>query len=314
MTMHDDAFDELASAYLDNEVAADERAAVETDPALVRRVEGFAEVRNLMNFDSASAVVDESMISAALAAFDDEQDDVAGAATETVAATTATTSTTATNVRSIDAVRRRRTATTMRWLGAAAAATVLVVGAFALRRGADDTAESGSEVSSAPEARLDTGALVESGAADAPTATEAAAESAAPAAAVPASGAVAEEGSPEITAIEGPAVASDAPPAATEAPADTAAAESTVGTDANGAAIVDTVAQLGELGRQVVAAGTIDVPDSVLPTCPELTVEPVRPIVWQGTPAFLMLRPSVTTATEALAVTNACEILATAQL
>ncbi len=46
MTPENDSFDELASAYLDGELSAPERAQVEADPAILARVQVFERVRH----------------------------------------------------------------------------------------------------------------------------------------------------------------------------------------------------------------------------------------------------------------------------
>lgn len=66
-----DSPDELASAYLDDELTPDERAAVERDPAGRRRVEELRAARDALATaptDSIDAVARESAIAAALAA------------------------------------------------------------------------------------------------------------------------------------------------------------------------------------------------------------------------------------------------------
>ncbi len=46
MTPENDSFDELASAYLDGELSAPERAQVEADPAILARIQVFERVRH----------------------------------------------------------------------------------------------------------------------------------------------------------------------------------------------------------------------------------------------------------------------------
>src|SRR3954465_13926377 len=53
-----DADDELASAYLDDEVTADERARVEGDPALLARVDGLRSARDALRAASFEAVTE----------------------------------------------------------------------------------------------------------------------------------------------------------------------------------------------------------------------------------------------------------------
>jgi len=74
MTDHDDALDDLASAYLDDELPADERARAAADESVVERLGELSAVRESLR--SAGLAVDdtrrERAIAAALAAFDEE--------------------------------------------------------------------------------------------------------------------------------------------------------------------------------------------------------------------------------------------------
>lgn len=75
MTDHDDTLDDLASAYLDDELSADEQARVAADERLVGRVEQLGAVREALR--SSGAAVDPTQrdraVAAALAAFDGGQ-------------------------------------------------------------------------------------------------------------------------------------------------------------------------------------------------------------------------------------------------
>ena len=62
---------ELASAYLDGELEADQRAVVENDPDAMAMVESFARIRTELNaFQPADDAVRSAALAAALADFD----------------------------------------------------------------------------------------------------------------------------------------------------------------------------------------------------------------------------------------------------
>ncbi len=126
MADHDN-FDavELASAYLDGEATADERARVESDPALLAEVERLRRVRAaVVVTPPAPPAQRDAAIAAALAAFDELQ---AGAPTPP----------------NVVPIASRRKAHWMQGLTAAAAVAVLVLGGFVVanRGGDDDTAD-----------------------------------------------------------------------------------------------------------------------------------------------------------------------------
>ena len=117
--------DLLASAYLDDEVTADERARVEADPELLAEVERLHSVRQqLAAPEPGSLSLREEHLASALAAWDrlpvaerlGTRDDTGGADAATVAAASA--------MSSFSTGRSRR-----RWLLGAAAALLVVVGA-----------------------------------------------------------------------------------------------------------------------------------------------------------------------------------------
>jgi hypothetical protein len=318
MTMHDDAFDELASAYLDDEVGIDERARVEADTDLLGRVEEFRGLRTSMLSSFAVGDVDDDLLGAALGAFDDEQ------ATTTfappVADTTADTSLnaphstiaapTAPVVRSLDEARRQRTRKVYGWIGAAAAAGVIAVGVTSLsgtNNAAQDAASKSPESVAAPAA--------ESGQANdelvlpevAPAASAAPAADAAPA----------ESTAATVGSIEGPASAStDTDAVATEAPVASAAPAAEPPAPVDGSGIVDIGSQeeLASQAQFVIAGGASNARTTSLISCPELGAEAVSEILWQGRQAFVLLRPSAANPREAIAVSNNCEILATIAL
>ena len=122
--MTDDA-ELLASAYLDDEVTADERARVEADPVLLAEVDRLRVVRDaLVATDPAPISVREDHLASALGAWDrlpeaerlGTRDDTGGADATTVAAASAMSG-------SMKGRSRRR------WVLGAAAALMVVVGA-----------------------------------------------------------------------------------------------------------------------------------------------------------------------------------------
>jgi hypothetical protein len=123
---------ELASAYLDGEVTAAERARVEGDPALLAEVERLRRVRAAVaDVPPATATARESAIAAALAAFDEAHAGLAAAA----AAPTAPPN--------VVPLARRRHVRRLQVMTAAAAAAVMVIGGFVIANrdgGDDDTA------------------------------------------------------------------------------------------------------------------------------------------------------------------------------
>jgi hypothetical protein len=116
---------ELASAYLDGEATADERARVEGDPALLAEVERLRRVRDAVaTTASAPAAQRDAAINAALATFDGLQVD-------------------APSPPNVVPMASRRKARWMQGLTAAAAAIVLVLGGIVIvnRGGDDDSAD-----------------------------------------------------------------------------------------------------------------------------------------------------------------------------
>ena len=131
--------DELASAYLDDELDATERAAASADPEVMATVEGFARVRAALG---EVAPVDGSArddaLSAALAEFD------ALHVSATAAAPVAT-------VTSLQSRRRAYRALT----GVAAAVAILAIGVAAINtRGGDTKSSSAVERNAAPAATI----------------------------------------------------------------------------------------------------------------------------------------------------------------
>jgi hypothetical protein len=116
---------ELASAYLDGEATADERARVEGDPALLAEVDRLRRVHDAVAVVSpASPAQRDAAIAAALSAFDELRVD-------------------APSPPNVVSIAGRRRARLMQVLTAAAAAAVLVLGGFIIanRGGDDDSAD-----------------------------------------------------------------------------------------------------------------------------------------------------------------------------
>jgi hypothetical protein len=121
--MNDD-LTSLASAYLDGDVTADERARVEADQALLAEVERLRYVQVLLSSTEPPSIsVRETLLANALAAWDRVP-------------TTATTTTTPTSL-----ADRRRTNTNRRLMGVAAAIVLVLAGGIVLQTVSSDTAD-----------------------------------------------------------------------------------------------------------------------------------------------------------------------------
>lgn len=186
---------DLVSAYLDNEVTAEERARVDASPELLARVSELTRLRaSLRSVEPAPASVRESAFAAAMAAF--------GTADTDGNADTNTTSPVAPVV-SLAARRQRM----YRVVTGVAAASVLAVGGLAALNNVgtgDDRSESAAFETFAPTAKAQTAAP---------------AETTAPAEVMVAGGAPAESAAPAETT----AAAESAPAVEMAAEADTAA-------------------------------------------------------------------------------------------
>ncbi len=141
--MNDDSLTpaaELASAALDNEVTAAERAQVLADPQLNDEMVAYAEIRDRLANVTVASTSREAALAAALSVFDDMQVEAA-----TEAGIDAGPSAAAARVVSI-ADRQMRRQRQYRWLGGAAAAAVvgvLAVGVLAnLGRGSEEKSSS----------------------------------------------------------------------------------------------------------------------------------------------------------------------------
>ena len=139
--MADERDDELASAYLDGEVSAAERARVENDPGLRRRVEELRDASALVG-RPVSPPSDEAREAAIRRALD-----AAGADDETTAGDRVGA------VLDLSAARARRAERLRPLVAAAAAIAVVGLGAFALGRlGGDDATQSADGAGSGEEA------------------------------------------------------------------------------------------------------------------------------------------------------------------
>lgn len=195
---------DLVSAYLDNEVTAEERARVDASPELLARVTELTRLRaSLRSVEPAPASARESAFAAAMAAFGTADTDT-HATTDGNADTNTNTTSTVAPVVSLAARRQRmyRVVT-----GVAAASVLAVAGLAALNKfgTGDDRSESAAFETFAPTAKAQTAAP---------------AETTAPAEVMVAGGAPAETAAPAETT----AAAESAPAVEMAAEADTAAA------------------------------------------------------------------------------------------
>ena len=262
---------EVASAYLDGELDAAERASVSADVETVAVVEAFAQVRNLLgDVEPVDDAVKASAIAAALAQYDSAQ----LAATQLPAHVAAT-------VRSLHA---RRTRVYRVFTGLAAAAVILVVAIAALNasRGSDSkTSSSATQLPSAVDAQAHTPVL------KAAPNTGAAAGTAAP-------GAVATELAPMVPAVNN---ANDLARYASSLARDVVAPAATT-------------AAAGAYGGAPPAATTPAPTPAVPPaTCLSATDIVLGPISVLGAPAFAV-RDTATGAVRAIAASN-CQVLLT---
>lgn len=170
--MNDDDLTLLASAYLDGDVTADERARVEGDPDVLAEVDRLRSVRFLLGDVEPQAIsVREAQLATALGVWDrlpepertGARRDATPLGIDAAAVAGAASVTAPTPING-----RRRTATSTRWLTGAAAALVLVLaGGVALQLGTDSDDDSASTADSEIEA---TEALTATGPADDPAA------------------------------------------------------------------------------------------------------------------------------------------------
>jgi hypothetical protein len=135
----------LASAYLDGDVTADERAQVETDPTLLAEVERLRAVRLLLGeADEPKISVREAHLAAAFEVWERLPEAERTGRRRDATPANGAAAAAAASVRAPTALRDRRRTTSTRWLTGAAAALVLVVGGalavrFAGSTGSDDS-------------------------------------------------------------------------------------------------------------------------------------------------------------------------------
>ncbi len=158
----------LASAYLDGDVTADERARVETDPELAAEVERLRSVRVLLaDVEPSSIAVRESLLSNALDAWDRLPiGERTGAARDATPAKRgidpATAAAAATITAPISLADRRRATVNRRLLGAAAAIVVVLAGGLVLQSAFSGNDDSSASLSAEPDATTSAEALAES--------------------------------------------------------------------------------------------------------------------------------------------------------
>lgn len=158
-----DAIDELASGYLDGELTADERALVEGDAALLTAVDRARQVRAVLgDVEPPPISLREEQLAAALDAWDRlPESERTGAARDATPRTLARDSTPAEGAVAAGAAsmvapphrrgRRRRSWSTV-WMGAAAAAMVVVAGAAVVIQGtADDAGDEAADTAESAE-------------------------------------------------------------------------------------------------------------------------------------------------------------------
>lgn len=148
----------LASAYLDGDASADERARVEGDPALLAEVERLRSVRILVgDVEPPSISVREAQLATALDIWDrlPEPERTGARRDATPAGIDAAAVAGAASVTVSAAPTGRRRSTSTRWLTGAAAALVLVLaGGVALQLGSDDSTDEATSAETAESEAL----------------------------------------------------------------------------------------------------------------------------------------------------------------
>jgi hypothetical protein len=175
--MNDDDLTLLASAYLDGDVTADERARVEADSEVLAEVDRLRSVRFLLGDVEPQAIsVREAQLATALGVWDrlPEPERTGARRDATPIGIDAAAVAGAASVTAPTPINGRRRTTSTRWLTGAAAALVLVLaGGVALQLGTDSDDDSASTADSEIEA---TEALTATGPADDPAAGDLAPE------------------------------------------------------------------------------------------------------------------------------------------
>jgi hypothetical protein len=297
MTDDDFILDELASAYLDDEVTADERAAIEADPSALARVEALRSVRVTLQADVGE--VDGDVLEAALAtALAAHRVAPGGESTATVGPD-AGPSGGPSDVTPVEppvdlaAARRRRAGRIWKPVLAVAAAAAIGVGAIsgvanlAADGGGDDSAsEAAVPLAASDTPAADTDAeITDDAAGAAPAASEAGSD--------PAQGAG--DATRETISEIGVADVENAPAVSTQ-PDAAAAGDTTESTEATStqaavaAPALTTEQQLAAFSAETeprTAAAPAPEASSSSP-CPDLGY-PAGAVVWQGTPGELYL-------------------------
>ena len=320
MTMNADDFslDELASAYLDNEVTPDERARAESDPTVMARVAAFRSLDAQFRADLTAdlpvvAATQDDMIGRALGLFDTGVDAgvVTGVDIDPELESPAVSPPPAAVVPLV--TRRRRL--TAPWTTIAVAAAVLG-GLVILGRSISPSGED-AQSESATQAAATTAAAVEAATAAAPAEAEIfdAAATEAPAA-TEAAAPPATESAPDrpatvvtIGSIDGGATAGDtqstesAPPAAAES-----TAESTVGFAETTVVSLTLEEQLQAYVASLI--GTVsDRKAAQVPTDCLVNGVAIENVSWQGLAGVLVLSPDATNPTTAEIIDSTCGVL-----
>lgn len=313
MTMNADDFslDELASAYLDNEVTPDERVQAAADPAVIARVGEFRSLKSVLAADMTDeqpsvAIGADDMIARAMELFDEQHSDEQHAI---VGNDLPTTSSVIAGGR-VSPLRGRSLRRSIPWSGLAIAAAVLG-GVFLVGRLANGPKSESKSASVADSAATTAAAAADAASQAAPAATDAAAVTEAATAtdaapsAFPQSVPVTIDSIGAAAAIDsasGGAPATDAPAATDAAAATEAAAPATT--------VVSFTAE--EQIRAYVAA-SVGADRSRLSVVPpancQLNGIAVEAVTWQGVPGILVLSPDADAPTRAEVVDSACTVL-----
>jgi len=273
---------ELASAYLDGELDAAERQAVEADPQAMAIVESFSAVRSsLTGIDAPDERSKASALAAALAEFDQLH------ASSVVAAPPA----------AIALLRHRRMRTYRFVMGTAAAAVIAVVALAAINSGSDSSSSSATEALAAGAgAQLPTPKVADSSAAE-NASIAAAAGTAAPADAAAQAGVA-----PTGTALAIPAI--DDAQALAAYVADRNRTFASVAPSTTAAASAATVAAPPESSAAPSPASVApDFTTFAVPSCLQPSQVVLGPITVSGAPAFAVSDTS-TNSVEAIDATD----------
>jgi hypothetical protein len=298
LPLPDDELDELVSAVLDGVATPDERARVELDEALGRRLQAMRDVSALFAKPIDPPDNRDAQIAAAVAAFD-------GAAPIEPVITT---------VRSLDQHRSKRT----RWLVPAmsvAAASFLTVGVIALATAGDDGGGESASGGAATTAASATGAATEQDASysgadadqSAPLVVAAESRAADLTIAAATTAAATPQREPGVTTTAASPLPVSAPP---DAGGGAPEINSTADADTRRTYLYslttldELVALAPELVQQPPAIGSLDDP------CPAFVGDPLAWILWQSKPSVAYARPAFANAFEvAIVDETSCTIV-----